>query len=96
MSLLAKRKAEALFQHGRSPIYQLAKAVGTRREALCPIDPDPSGLEFGCSGTEGRLHRRKSVSPGAENMGRSETVSENNASNTDSCGSSMPVLGGQS
>ena len=68
MSLLAKRKAEALFQHGRSPIYQLAKAVGTRREALCPIDPDPSGLEFGCSGTEGRLHRRKSVSPGAENM----------------------------
>ncbi len=29
-------------------------------------------------------------------MGRSETVSEDNGSNTDGCGSNMPVLGGQS
>ncbi len=94
--LTSQAESRGVIQHGKSPIYQLAEAVGTRREALCLIDPDPSGFELGCSGTEGRLHRQNSVSSGAENMGQSETVSENNGFNTDSCGSSMPVLGGQS
>ncbi len=94
MSLVAKRKAEALFSAEEFQLTSLPKG-SKQDETLCQDDAEPSRIEQGRSRVEDRFHRRDPMPFGTKSVGRGEAVQKDTGSNIGRRGNGMPTLGGQ-